>query len=433
MLAVSFCLSSCSASDKGSNGKDSLKVYVYKDDVLFKTIIGEFEYQYPDVKVDEVTFDDLGKFQQRFSSEISAGEGPDVIFFDNYIIPNVYNLLKTGAFCDLQQFIDKDESFNMKNYNQKVLDCGLYNGKRLYIPINYHIPAFFTTKELLKKNNIDLADGDYSQKSFFSKLDPYISSIQNEKDKYLFSQWIPVSEFIASSGLNFIDYEKKEAFFDKPEFVELISNYKKINKLCATPEIRQKYANMECDMLKNEDVLFINDAHLLNPPSSLSLYNSFIKHLTDQTEAVFPMPAYNGDNKLVAIADKCMAINSNSHNKQQAYKLIMIALSERIQSDNYLNNLPVNNEVLNKLMDKERKRDPEEVIMNDIKYINEPLPEGLAKDYSVILNNVDKCEFVDSNVESFMEASLQPYFEDKSSAEKAINELKNKIKVYLNE
>jgi hypothetical protein len=111
----------------------------------------------------------------------------------------------------------------------------------------------------------------------------------------------------------------------------------------------------------------------------------------------------------------------------------MIALSEKIQSDDLLFNLPVNNEVLNKLIEKAKERESEEAAMNGIKFIMEPLPEGLAKDYLGIINKVDRCEFVDSNVIDFMFNSLQPYFEDKSSIENSINEMKNKIKVYLNE
>ncbi len=434
LLVASFCVSSCSTpeSNVNTNGESSLKVYMYKNDMIFDRIVGEFEYNYPKVKVDIVAFDDIGKLRQRFSSEVSAGEGPDIVYFDSYLISNLHNLLKAGAFCDLQQFFDKDESFDIKNYNKKVLDCGLYNGKRMFVPINYHIPVFFTTKELLKKINIDLTTGDYSQKSFFSKIDPYVSKIKNEKDKYIFSQPMDIGDYIAGSGLDFVDHEKKEVYFDKPEFIELMKNLKLINKLCPTTDVMQKYRNQEYDMLKSGDILFINNLSLFNP-NNFILYNSFTKHLFNQTPEVFPMPTYTGDNKLVAIADKCMAINSNSKNKQQAYNFLMIALSEKIQSDDLLFNLPVNNEVLNKLIEKAKERESEEAAMNGIKFIMEPLPEGLAKDYLGIINKVDRCEFVDSNVIDFMFNSLQPYFEDKSSIENSINEMKNKIKVYLNE
>jgi len=71
-----------------------------------------------------------------------AGEGPDVYCFKpihqkgfNYN----RNYEKVGrikeVFCDLEPYISKDESINLSEYNETVLNSGVINGKRYFIPI----------------------------------------------------------------------------------------------------------------------------------------------------------------------------------------------------------------------------------------------------------------------------------------------------------
>lgn len=57
----------------------------------------------------------------------------------------------------MNEIITKDTDFKLSDYNEKILNYGVINNKRYIIPINYINTGFFTTKEILQKNNVMLS------------------------------------------------------------------------------------------------------------------------------------------------------------------------------------------------------------------------------------------------------------------------------------
>ena len=49
-------------------------------------------------------------------------------------------------------------------------------------------------------------------------LDGYITSVNEDKSKFLFAMPMNIEDFLACSGEKFIDYDNKKVYFDKPEF-----------------------------------------------------------------------------------------------------------------------------------------------------------------------------------------------------------------------
>ena len=431
-----FGVTSCSKNEdmKGNTGTtgNSIKIYMWDKDVIMNKLVSQYQQEYPKAIVEMRKFDQIQEYMQKLSSEIMAGEGPDVLYFSNYDIGSLYKLFNIGVFADLDPLIKNDVDFDIGDYNSKILECGIYKKQRLFIPFNYKVPAFCTTKEVLQKNNISFDYNNYNSNDFFTKIEPYISSIQQDKDRYVFSNWLSLEEYIASSGLKIIDYEKKQVYFDEPEFIQLIKNFKKIYRRCAEADVRQSYLNQDYDMLKSGDTLFINGNYIIHP-NDLMFSNSMIKGLLGQTEVIYPLPKYNGDNSWVAVADKCLAINNNSNNKQNAFDFIKVALSEKIQSDNDIHNIPVNSKVLDKLIYTNKTKQDQEIVYNDKNIVLHAIPDELLTKYSEIINNVGSCSFIDANIAGLLYQALVPYFEDKTTVEKAIDDLKNKAMIYLNE
>ena len=54
-------------------------------------------------------------------SEILAGKGPDIVYFNSFTIGSIYKILENGVFHDLQPLIDDDLSFDTSKYNTTVL------------------------------------------------------------------------------------------------------------------------------------------------------------------------------------------------------------------------------------------------------------------------------------------------------------------------
>lgn len=183
--------------------------------------------KYPKIIIKEVPISvDGNAYAKKLLSDTLAGDGPDIIYFNPENV-NVRKLQKSGMLADLKPFIEKDKDFTGEDYNKNVMNAGVFNGKTTFVPLSYYVNSYITTKELLKNNNISLKD-NMSQKEFMKSIDAYINSVKGDTKKTLFASPVSITNFIASSGIKLVDYENKKIYFHKPEFREVIENYKKI-------------------------------------------------------------------------------------------------------------------------------------------------------------------------------------------------------------
>lgn len=155
ILAIAFIafafLSTNKSSARNGASKNSIKIYVSNADHFLKKVLQEYKSNYPDVKVEEVYFSDINGYRTKLTSEIMGGEGPDIIFFNSFTIGDINKIIRNGAFADLKPFIDNNKKFELKDYNEKLLEVGKYNGKLFFIPVSYSLNMMTTTSEVLKK------------------------------------------------------------------------------------------------------------------------------------------------------------------------------------------------------------------------------------------------------------------------------------------
>ena len=74
--------------------------------------------------------------------------------------------MESGAFADLNEFLNQDEDFNQANYQKAVFDSGLYQGKRCYIPIGYAPGYFYTTQENCDRYHVTLPEDGFRAVSY---------------------------------------------------------------------------------------------------------------------------------------------------------------------------------------------------------------------------------------------------------------------------
>ncbi|AGK96023.1 ABC transporter substrate-binding protein [Clostridium pasteurianum] len=423
-----------------SKESNTLKIYVTGQngsyDKRIEGIINEFEKKYPNIKIQKVIFDinegdGINGYVKKMLADTLAGNGPDILDLD-YM--SIRKLERSEMLLDLKPLMEKDKDFKKEDYNTKVIEAGLYNGKQLIMPLDYYVNQYITTEQLLKNNNIKLED-NYSQKDFMNALDGYISSINGNKNKFLFAMPMNIGDFLASSGEEFIDYNNKRVYFDKPGFKEIIDNYKKIYKASKKPADISGYSGVEgFENLKNGNTLFSNDPIALR--DTFFVYESLINQVIGETQIINSMPTYKGGDKATAIVAQSLAISKNCKNKSAAYNFIKTAISEDIQSSSNLPSfIPINKKAAKDLENqymKEKVNGTFEYNKN-IKIVEQPLSDNFQKYYSKITNNIENAVITDSEVEQIMMESLTPYFEDKSSYESCVKALENKIKLYINE
>lgn len=139
-----------------------------------KEALERFRSLYPDVKLTLVTteWEDHEKYCAFVRSELEQGRGPDVLFLDDSLFPDMYEAMDQGWFLDLNPLIASDASFSLQEYNQVVLDAGVRNGRRYALPVTYTLPVLLTSDEALEEMQFDLADcGSYFD--FMEELKTY--------------------------------------------------------------------------------------------------------------------------------------------------------------------------------------------------------------------------------------------------------------------
>ncbi len=129
-------------------------------------VIKLFKEQYPHVKVTVELFridpNDpsplmVEQYERRMSTELLAGEGPDVVFLDAKYFDNIDKLAASGYFADLNPYLEADPDFDAGNYYQPVFDAGLVDGKRTFVPYRFRVYSYVSSEERLRAVGIDPA------------------------------------------------------------------------------------------------------------------------------------------------------------------------------------------------------------------------------------------------------------------------------------
>lgn len=419
---------------------NTLKLYAIGTDSRvtnqLQDTLDEFQKKYPNIKIKKVLFDgnNIEKYEKTLLSDTLAGKGPDVLYLTSN---DAKKLQKSGMLEDLKTLIDKDKSFNKQDYNNKIINAGMYTGKLTLMPLDYYVNQYVTTKERLNSNGINLKP-DFSEKDFIKSVE---SGNLNGSRKLFAAVGADIgdnmglSDFLAGSGYQFIDYENKKVYFDKPEFKELIEDYKKIYKASSKKDEEESTSGEEgLQALKSGAALFSNDR--IESFKDFLSSESLINGITKETSCINNMPMLNGGNKVVGIVADSMAINKNSKNKGAAYNFIKCALSTEVQAkaSGQTACIPVNNKVVKELEDEYKSGIGKsyEYDKNDI-VVQKPLSSDFQNYVNKITNNVEKGAIIDDSVNNLMMECLTPYFEDKISYESALNTLQSKVKIYINE
>lgn len=118
--------------------------------------------------------------------------------------------MDSGTFADINTYLENDEEFKSDLYNEVVINSGLYNGKRYYIPISYNVLSLVSTQEALDHAGFKFdSNSDFS--GFSSQMSEFISKNTNSSDELLFSTYqLGMAAFSPWNGVDAIDYEKKK-------------------------------------------------------------------------------------------------------------------------------------------------------------------------------------------------------------------------------
>ena len=439
-----FVFSGCGESTASSNSS-KLTYCAYNEDVICDIIERYNKYckkHYDEsYQIEIVQYDSLEEMYTIMATEIMSGDGPDIISLDQPL--PFEKLIENHAFADVDELINTyGSNIDFNDYNTKVMESGIVNRKRYFVPFFYCPNIFISTQEKLKEYDLNFSDFSYKELSKqLSQEKVSCSLFGNESDNYSF-----LYSFIDS----YVNFDNKTANFDTNSFLENIDYIKKLINNDNTNE------NVYYNLYNSE-----NNGCILSTPKLLfggtmggvktAYYNIFLQN---KTPAILPNFSY--ENKITAYVECGIAINQNSDKKDKALRFIEYCLSEDVQeywcgsrSDKGFSgtneiSLPVNNKAFDYAVEVETGEEwdynEDGEFDEEEKEFSENVDSIFWKDYLGIIDDISGCTLYNyKNLKTTYYNSsvigdiVDKYLSGDISKEKFIRQLTAATEIYLTE
>ena len=439
-----FVFSGCGESTASSNSS-KLTYCAYYEDAICDIIKRYNKYctkHYDEsYQIEIVEFESQEEMNIKISTEVMSGGGPDIISLDQPL--PFEKLIENHTFADVDELVNTyGSNIDFNNYNTKVMESGIVNRKRYFVPFFYSPNIFISTQEKLKEYDLNFSDFSYIELSKqLSQEKVSYSLFGNESDNYSF-----LYSFIDS----YVNFDNKTTNFDTNSFLENIDYIKKLINNDNTNE------NVYYNLYNSE-----NNGCILSTPKLLfggtiggvktAYYNFFLQN---KTPAILPNFSY--ENKIIAYVEFGIAINQNSDKKDKALRFIEYCLSEDVQeywcgsrSDKGFSgtneiSLPVNNKAFDYAVEVETGEEwdynEDGEFDEEEKEFSENVDSIFWKDYLGIIDDISGCTLYNyKNLKTTYYNStvigdiVDKYLNGDISKEKFIRQLTAATEIYLTE
>ena len=445
LLMIIIFSASCTDTNNSSDG-EKMKYYTPYQSTDITEIIERYN-KYCKNNLDEsyqieiVEYDSLEEMYTIMATEIMSGDGPDIISLDQPL--PFEKLIENHAFADVDELINTyGSNIDFNDYNTKVMESGIVNRKRYFVPFFYCPNIFISTQEKLKEYDLNFSDFSYKELSRqLSQEKVSCSLFGNESDNYSL-----LYSFIDS----YVNFDNKTTNFDTNSFLENIDYIKKLINNDNTNE------NVYYNLYNSE-----NNGCILSTPKLLfggtmggvktAYYNIFLQN---KTPAILPNFSY--ENKITAYVECGIAINQNSDKKDKALRFIEYCLSEDVQeywcgsrSDKGFSgtneiSLPVNNKAFDYAVEVETGEEwdynEDGEFDEEEKEFSENVDSIFWKDYLGIIDDISGCTLYNyKNLKTTYYNSsvigdiVDKYLSGDISKEKFIRQLTAATEIYLTE
>ena len=408
---------------------DSLRVAYFGTDLTVSYPLYEFKQQHPDVEVttdfQPYTDEDmLGyEFYTRISAEIMSGSGPDIIIGSFYGM-NANKMMRSGAFADLNEFLEADPEFDLSKYNANVLKAGQVEGKQYIMPLTYTIPLVLTTQELLDKAGFDISTAD-NYNAFLEECLKYKqANIPGAPELSLDYYMRP---YLADA----VDYDTGEVKINTPENRETIRlNYEAVASLSDA----EGYGSGGFYAQK----IFENEAMLPQATQPASLYMISYRALKGTATPVMAA-VWDAEGRLMAEIHEYAMINANSPNQENAYAFLKLLMSDENYSMMYKGSISISNDAIRTYLEEEMVGKEEKLEDLIEQYADEmKVAAGLTQEevdaYMDILAEVDGAYIREKDVEDAHTETIEPYYDGETAdLDGCIQKFEDKLKIIASE
>lgn len=392
-------------------------------------------------QIEIVKFNSSEEMYTKMSTEFMSGEGPDIISLDE---PFPFEkLVDNGVFADFDELVNTyNSNINFDDYNGKIMEAGIINGKRYFVPFFYCPNVLISTQETLDKYGSNSSGFSYKELS---------QQISNEKVIYsLFGNKSDNDRFLYSFLDNYADFDEKTTYFDTDDFFENLDYIVELVKNDNT----NKDIYYSLDDSENESCLFLTPKSFLGGSISGMKSNYYYLCLLNKKPVI--LPNYSKENKITAYVECGVFINQNSDKKEKALAFIEYCLSEDVQeywcgsktettfSGTNIISLPVNNSAFDYAVEVETNTEWDHNEDGEFdeaeREFSEKVDSMFWKDYLSVIDDISECSLYDyKNLEnnyynsSVIGNIVNKYLSGDISKSKFINQLSSATEIYFKE
>ncbi len=444
ILLTAAVFGGCSKEDLSDK---QLTVYCTKDgkteyEQLFKyynnycTANADFGRQY---QISFVEFENEEELYKKMTTETMAGGGPDIFLTAQYL--PFEKMIGAGAFMDIDELLERENcKIDFSKLNEKVMDSGVWNGKRYILPIVYSPRVMITDRAYLNGLNMTIPE----ERRF-----PYKNgyTVTYSDLKYML-KYAKSSQLFSYNSMQLMynllydnmDMKEKKVYFDTDKFKENLETIKKLYKY----EVK-----IEENTEDQKD--FFGDYYSLFAYAQYSFENFMRNNLCGYTKNNFEYYSekiekskvlYKGisrernDNR--GYIDLGIAVNKNTKQGKKICEFIKFSLSNLGQSHMtskynsfaFGDSFPVNKETFEKRL---RNAKEFEFVGGDV-FKNHN--SELFNTYEKIVRSVDDCSLYNGSsyyTTSIVGDLIEQYMSDKLPQNKFIRQLSSATKFYLEE
>jgi len=407
--------------DLTQTGELVLYLPTWPEPWYYKPFVEMYNIKYPNVEFTVKGFgEDYTLFNTILSTELMAGTGPDILFPRTMSRSDLQKLAASGVFMDLNELIESDDNFDIDEFFKPVMDSGIINGKRYFMPYSYCINGLLYVPKILDDIGFDTSKIN-DPISFMEEIVRTLPKAQeNENFKYVYNFYSLLSDIFLSSGIRIVDMETKEILPDEEYFERLIKAYKPVfpfdieyydDRLTRTEKMRSGVTLF--DFFQNPFNFVLGVGHQKK--------NSGFE--------IHAMQTISGENLIPETNN--ITIREGSPNLQNAWNFVKLILSEENQGRRFFYDIPVRENFIL----------PKTIMFHESDFARDPGPYQIAP---LTKEEIDTFVSMATNIETsknhnvrfylrFIRSHLESYFKDEINYDEAVARIKSDLRFYLSE
>ena len=390
----------------------------------------EYNKSQKKVHVNMVDYSEADDPAAKISADIASGNLPDIYCLDMNGLGNLSTnqCIAKGLFADLTDLMANDPDANLDSLVPAVKKTLDHDGKVYFVSAAFDIVSMYGKKS-------EIGEG---QGWTYQEMKDYVDSTDDKANMFFYSsKEDTLRELMATSGNDFVDWDKGEVHFDSADFKSVLEMCNRNHESEADGE--EEYES-DPEKLQNGKILFLEGT--INPVEMKS-YDKFFKG--DVSYKGYPSKDSTGT---FIRFDNSLAISSKCEDKDAAWEFIRNFITEDYQGSQYrsLDGMPTRQDVYEEYLHNYTvEKDGTDKYGNDIYalegsfgYGELEVPVGPLSDddiaaFQALVDSAEKSIVVDNNLVDIALEEAQAYFNGDKTVDEVTDIIQNRLGTYVNE